>query len=110
MRNVGRDKAIHSYMQSTLDIDVSWHGGIPPGRPPYQEMMRDASHLVAPLIDSRGVRTLGELGTILRVLGKLKERRGILPTSSLPTLISDPALWQEQHGKDSNLPTCIFGI
>ena len=57
----GRYKVFHPYMQSTLDIDVSLHGGIPPGRPPDQEMMRDASHLVAPLIDSGGVRTLGEL-------------------------------------------------
>ena len=59
----GKDKVVHSYMQSTLDIDVSLHGGIPPGRPPDQEMMGDDSHLVAPLIDFGGVKTLGGLDT-----------------------------------------------
>ena len=76
-------------MQSTLDIYVSLHGGIPPGRPPDQEMMRDASHpvhLVAPLIDSRGVRTLGGLDTTQRVWGRLKEEGGILPISVLTTV------------------------
>ena len=73
-------------------------------------MVRDASHLDAPLIDSRGMKTLGELGTALRVLGRLKERRGILSTSSLPTLTSDSTLWQKQHGKDNILLNCIFGM
>ena len=50
----GRDKVVHPYVQSTLDIDVSLHGGIPLGRPLYREMMSDASHWVAPLLDSEG--------------------------------------------------------
>ena len=29
-----KEKAVHSYIHSTLDIDVFLHGGIPPGRPP----------------------------------------------------------------------------
>ena len=66
LRSEGKGRVIHSYMQSTLDIDVSLHGGITPGRPPYQEMMRDASHLVAPFIDPREVRTLGGLDTAQR--------------------------------------------
>ena len=36
LRSEGRDKSVHSYMQSTLDVDVSLHGGISPGRPPDQ--------------------------------------------------------------------------
>ena len=70
----------------------------------------DASHFEAPLIDFRGVETLGELGTTLGVLGGLKERGIILSTSSLPTLTLDYALWLKQHWKDSSVPTCIFGM
>ena len=40
----GRDKVVRPYVKYTLDIDVSLHGGIPPGRPPDQEIMRNASH------------------------------------------------------------------
>ena len=29
-----RDKSVHSYMQSTLDDDISLHGEISPRRPP----------------------------------------------------------------------------
>ena len=76
----------------------------------FRSMMRDASHLEALLIDFRGVETLGELGKALGILGRLKERRGILSTLSLPTLISDSALWKKQHGKDNNPPNCIFGM
>ena len=110
MRSGRMDRVVHSYMQSPLDDDVSLHGEISPRRPPDQQMMRDASHFEAPFIDFRGVETLGGHFTVLRVLGRLKEERGILSTLSLPTLISDSALWQEQHGKDISLPTCIFGI
>ena len=70
----------------------------------------DASPVEAPLIYFRRMGTLGELDTVLGVLGRLKERRRILSTSSLPTLISDSALWQKQQGKDNSLPTCIFGM
>ena len=64
LHSESKNKAVHSYMQPTLDIYFSFHGGIPPGRPPDQEMMRDASHLVAPIIDPEGVRTLGGLDTV----------------------------------------------
>ena len=79
-------------MKSTLDIDVSLHGGILPGRPPDQEMMRHVSHHDAPFIDLGGVGALGFHDTVLRVLSKLKEEGGILPKSSLLTLISDYVL------------------
>ena len=89
------DKSVHSYIQSTLDDDVSLHGGIVLGRPLDHQRRMDSPHLKAPLIDSIEVETLGELGTTLRVLGRLKEERGILSTSSLPTLNSDSTLWQK---------------
>ena len=53
-----RDKSVHSYMQSTLYFDVSLHGGIPPGRPPDLELVRDILPLSSPFLDSREVRSL----------------------------------------------------
>ena len=47
-------------MQSTLDIDVSLHGGIPPGRPPNQELMEDILSLDSPLLDFGEVESLEE--------------------------------------------------
>ena len=32
--NEGKDKSVHTSMYPTLCLDVSLHGGIPPGRPP----------------------------------------------------------------------------
>ena len=110
MRSEGKDKVFNSYMQFTLDIDVSLHGGIPPRRPPDQEMRRHVSHDDAPFIDPGGMGALGGRGTTLRVLGRLKEEGDILPTSSLPTLISNSAPRKEQHGKDRNLPIYDSGM
>ena len=47
---------------------------------------------------------------MLRVLGRLKEEGDILPTSSLPTLISDISVRKEQQGQDCNILACDFGI
>ena len=47
----GKGKVSQPYVQSTLDIDVSLHGGIPPGRPPDLELMRDILSLDSPLVD-----------------------------------------------------------
>ena len=47
-------------MQSTLDIDVSLHGGIPLGRPPNLELMEDILSLDSPLLDSGEVKSLEE--------------------------------------------------
>ena len=110
MRTDNRDQVVHSHIQSTLDVDVSLHGGIPPGRPPDQEMMRHVSHHDAPFIDPGGVGALGGHGIMLRVLGRLKEEGDILPTSSLPTLILDFALIKEQQREGINLPLCEFGM
>ena len=41
LRSEERENSVHSYIQSTSDFDVSLHGGIPPGRPPDLELMRD---------------------------------------------------------------------
>ena len=53
---------------------------------------------------------MGGHGTVLRVLGRLKEEGDILPTSSLPTLISDFTLIKEKHGEDNRLPICHFSM
>ena len=62
------------------------------------------------MIDPGGMGALEGQDTTLRVLGRLKEEGGILPTSSLPTLISDYVLWEEKHGRNKNLPTYTFGM
>ena len=54
--------------------------------------MKVTSHLVTPLIDSRGVRTLGGLDTVQRVRGRLKEEGYTLPFSTLLTLTTYYAL------------------
>ena len=41
LRSECRDKSVHPYIQSTLDTDVSLHGGIPPGRPLDIELVGD---------------------------------------------------------------------
>ena len=92
---------LHSYIQSSLVEDVSLHGDILPRRALDQQRRMDASHVGAPLIDFRRVETLGEFDTALGVLGRLKERRSILLTSSLPASISDYTLvgegWQPSN-------------
>ena len=92
LHSEGKDKSFHSHIQPALGLDVSLHGGIPPGRSLDWRMIKEFSQNVAPLIDLGGVGALGGHGTTLRVLGKLKEEWDILPTSSLPTLTSDIAL------------------
>ena len=42
-------------------------------------------------------------------MGRLKEEGDILPTSSLPTLISDSTLWEEMHERN-DLPNYTFGM
>ena len=49
-----------NHEQSTLDIDVSLHGGIPPRRPPDLQLMRDILSLVSPLLDFGEVNSLEE--------------------------------------------------
>ena len=56
----GRGKVSQSHMQSTLDIDVSLHGGIPPGRPPDLLLMRDVLSWGSPLLDFGEVKSLEE--------------------------------------------------
>lgn len=57
------DKSVLLYIQSTLDLDVSLYGGIPPRRPPDLELMRGISLFGSPLLDSREVETLEESNT-----------------------------------------------
>ena len=110
LRSESMGKFVHSYMQSSLDDDVSLHGDISPRRLLDQQRRMDASHVGAQLMDFRKVETLGEPGTTLRVWGRLREERDTLSTSFVPTLISYSTLWQKQQVKDNKLLTCIFGM
>ena len=74
MHSGSMEGSLHSYMQSSLDDDVSLHGDILPGRPLDQQRRMDASHVGAPIIDFRRLETWRELDTALGVWGRLKER------------------------------------
>ena len=65
--------------------------------------MRDVSQQVATLIDPRGARTLGGLGTMQRVLGRLKEEGDILPISLLPTLTTHLVMIKYVSGMDGTI-------
>ena len=81
LRYEGKGKVSHPYVHYTLDIDVSLHGGIPPGRPPDLELVRDILPLGSPLLDSGVVKTLEESSTMQRVWDGLNKERYILPFS-----------------------------
>lgn len=72
LRSEERDKSVHSYIQSTSELDVSLCGGIPPGRSPDLELMRDILSYSSPLLDFREVKTLEESNTTQRVRDRLK--------------------------------------
>ena len=60
MRCESKGKVSQPYIQSTLDIDVSLHRGIPPGRPLDLSLMRDILSLGSPLLDFGEVKSLEE--------------------------------------------------
>ena len=60
LRCEGKGKVAQPYVQSTLDIDVSLHGGIPPGRPLDLELMEDILSLDSLLLDFREVKSSEE--------------------------------------------------
>ena len=62
--------------------------------------MRNFSQHVAPLIDPRGVGTLGGLDIAQTVLGRLKEEGYILPISVLPTLTPHISLREDASGME----------
>ena len=60
LRCKGRGKVAQPHEKYTLDIDVSLHGGISPGRPPDLGLMEDILSLDSPLWDFGEVKTLEE--------------------------------------------------
>ena len=72
-----KDLTFPSCMQMTLAHETLMFSGKPPERPPDQEMVRNVSQHVAPLIDPGGVGTLGGHGTTQRVwVDSWKSSRG----------------------------------
>ena len=86
LRYEGKGKVSQPYVQSTLDIDVSLHGGIPPRRPPDPELVRDIFPFGSPLLDSGEVKTLEESSKVQMVWDELKEEAETLPYLAPPTL------------------------
>ena len=66
-----REKSVHSHIQPALSLDVSLHGGIPPGRPLNWEINKELSQNYASLIYLAYEGALRGHDTILRVLGIL---------------------------------------
>ena len=59
----GKGKVAQPYEQSSLAMDVSLHGGIPPWRPPDLELVREILPFGSPLLNSGEVKTLDESST-----------------------------------------------
>ena len=97
MCSESRDKSIHPYIQSTLDIDVSLHGGIPPGRPPDLEFMGETLSFGSPLLDSGGVKILEDsfgMGDV-KVAGSRMRRASYARSPALSLRKIDP-YWRSQ--------------
>ena len=97
MHSQGMGKLPQPYEQSTLDIDVSLYGGIPLGRPPDLQLLRDIFYLGSPLLDFGEVKSLEEdfgMGDV-KVAGNSMRRasHAISPALSLRGI--DP-YWRSQ--------------
>ena len=63
MRCEGKGKVSQPYEQSSLAMDVSLHGGIPPWRPPDLELVREILPFGSPILDFGEVKSFeGEFG------------------------------------------------
>ena len=61
-----KEKSIHTHIHPTLGLDVSLHGGIPPGRPPDWKMNKVLSQYIATLTYLAKEGALGGASTALR--------------------------------------------
>ena len=98
-------------IQSTSDFDVSLHGGIPPGRPPDLELMRDILSLGSPLLDFGEVKILEEdfgMGDV-KVVGNNMRRASCARSPAMSLGRIDP-YWRSQllveYSKD--LGACLI--
>ena len=73
LRSESRDKSIHSHIQPALGLDVSLHGGIPPGRLPDWNMVKEFSQHGATLIYLAKEGALGGATTVQRTFDGSKE-------------------------------------
>ena len=101
--NRSMESFLHSYIQSSLDDDVSLHGGIAPRRPLDQQRRMDAPHLGTSHLGFRRVETLGEFSTVQRVWDELKEERDTLSFLASPTLNSYTALTEFATGLEDGI-------
>ena len=60
LRCESKGKVAQPYIHSTLDIDVSLHRGIPPGKPPDLSLIGDILSLDSPLLDFGEMKSLEE--------------------------------------------------
>ena len=97
MRCESKGEGAQSYALSTLDIDVSLHRGIPPGRPPDLSLMRDILSLISPLLDFGEVKSFrGEFSTgDVKVVGSSMKRASHTRSPALSLGRIDP-YWRSQ--------------
>ena len=83
----GREKSVHSHIQPILGLDVSLHGGIPPGRPPDWKMKKEFSQNGAALIYLDKEGALGGYSTTQRTFDGFKGgmRKFMIRTLPSPT-------------------------
>ena len=93
----GRGKVAQPHEQSTLDIDVSLYGGIPPGRPPDLSSMREILSLDSSLLDFGEVKSLEEKFGMrdVKVIGRNMRRASHARSPTLSRRRIDP-YWRSQ--------------
>ena len=74
--NEGKEKSVHTSMYPALCLDVSLHGGIPPGRPPDWKKNKVFSQLWETFTYLAKEGALGEASTVQRILYGFKGEVG----------------------------------
>ena len=93
----GKGKVSQPYEQSSLAMDVSLHGGIPPGRPPDLELVREILPIGSPLFDFGEVKSFrGDFSTgDVKVVGSSMKRASHTRSPALSLGRIDP-YWRSQ--------------
>ena len=93
LRSESREKSVHSHMQPALGLDVSLHGGIPPGRPPDWRKAKVFSQLWESYTYLAKEGALGEASTTKRN-GFKREKK----FSEMDIAISHSAIFPKKGG------------
>ena len=73
MCNEDKEKCVHTHIHPTLCVDVSLHGGIPPGRPSYWRKTKVFSQLCEAVTYLAKEGALRGATTVLRIIDGFQE-------------------------------------